>query len=264
MALAQYALARVSLVLSHLNLLATAPMPMFTSTAQPLRAPTMAARLRPALSACLLAALLAGCQALPTPPKEPLRYDLGSAPIAAQHPSAQPGSLVLADIQAPWQAEGSTTAMHYRLAYDQPHALFAYSQASWRLPPELLVQERLRQWLSQGGRTVLSAEGGRIPPLVNAQGAASVPPTLSLALEEFHQSFDDAQRSQARVRLRATLTGWQGGTDVLLGQRLFTAHTPAPSADAAGGAQALAEGIDAIGAQLIDWLQQLAPARSAP
>lgn len=225
---------------------------MFTLTATLLRRPAAA------LSASLLALALAGCQALPTPPKEPVRYDLGSAQVAATDAAAAPRTLVLADIQAPWQAEGSSTAMHYRLAYDQPHALFAYSLASWRLPPELLVQERLRQWLSQGGRTVLSAEGGRIPPLVDAAGATH-PPTLYLALEEFHQSFADAQHSHASVRLRATVTGGQGGAEVLLGQRLFVATPPAPSADAAGGAQALATAVDQIAAQLLPWLQQLSP-----
>ena len=91
------------------------------------------------LSPLVLTVLLTACQSLPTPPQEPERFDLGLA-TWAEMPAALPPAVVLADIQAPWQAEGSTTAMHYRLAYAQPHHRHAYSQAHWSLPPELLVQ----------------------------------------------------------------------------------------------------------------------------
>ncbi len=86
------------------------------------------------LSPLVLTVLLTACQSLPTPPQEPERFDLGLA-TWAEMPAALPPAVVLADIQAPWQAEGSTTAMHYRLAYAQPHHRHAYSQAHWSLPP---------------------------------------------------------------------------------------------------------------------------------
>ncbi len=213
------------------------------------------------LSPLLAALLLAACQSLPTPPKEPERYDLGAAALAdaanvAADP-AEPAALVLTDIQAPWQAEGSTTAMYYRLAYAQPHNLHAYSQASWSLPPELLVQERLRHWLSQGRRVVLSAEGGRIPPRV----AGQQPPVLLLALEEFEQVFDQPAHSFAKVRLRATLLAHRPAGEVLLGQQVFSVTTPAASADAAGGARALSQAMDTLGQQLVAWLRQPAASR---
>ncbi len=206
------------------------------------------------LTTVALAAALSACSGLPTPPQEPTRYDLGATVVpAATNAPAQPAAIVLADIQAPWQAEGSTTAMHYRLAYAQPHTLYAYSQASWSLPPELLVQERLRQWLGLFGRVVLSAEGGRIPPTVQGQAA----PVLQLALEDFHQVFDSADTSHALVRLRATVHSYHAGGDSLRGQQVFTVQVPTPTADAPGGAQALAVAIDRIGTQLNDWLTQL-------
>lgn len=219
-------------------------------------------RWRPGAALALLLVALAGCQALPTPPQAPVRYDLGPAPSAEQAlastgAATPPAALVLADIQAPWQAEGSSTAMHYRLAYAQPHHRHAYSQAHWSLPPELLVQERLRQWLSQGQRVVLSAEGGRIPPSV----AGQAPPVLLLALEQFEQVFDQPAHSSANIRLRATLMGYQAAGEVLLGQQLFTATIPAPSANAAGGAAALSQATDAVGQQLTQWLQTTATAR---
>lgn len=224
-------------------------------------------RWRPGAALALLLVALAGCQALPTPPQAPVRYDLGPAPSAEQAlastgAATPPAALVLADIQAPWQAEGSSTAMHYRLAYAQPHHRHAYSQAHWSLPPELLVQERLRQWLSQGGRTVLSAEGGRIPPHLHI--GATQPLVVQLALEEFHQNFDDATHSHAQVRLRATVTRQQPQGEVLLGQRVFTSTLAAPSADAPGGAQALTAAIDQIAAELLPWLQQSAQRQPSP
>ena len=198
------------------------------------------------LSPLVLTVLLTACQSLPTPPQEPERFDLGLT-TWAERPAALPPAVVLADIQAPWQAEGSTTAMHYRLAYAQPHHRHAYSQAHWSLPPELLVQERLRQWLSQGQRVVLSAEGGRIPPSV----AGQAPPVLLLALEQFEQVFDQPAHSSANIRLRATLMGYQAAGEVLLGQQLFTATLPAPSANAAGGAAALSQATDAVASRVL-------------
>ncbi len=204
---------------------------------------------------------LAACQSLPTPPQEPLRFDLGALPSTPTL-NAHPAPLVLADIQAPWQAEGSTTAMHYRLKYDQQHpqARHAYSLASWSQPPELLVQERLRHWLSQGGRVVLSGEGGRIPPKIDGQHPAIV----QLALEEFLQTFGTPESSCSLVRLRATVVQPQTVGEALLGQQVFEARISAPTLDAAGGAQALARAVDVIGQQLTDWLTELQDHRALP
>lgn len=55
--------------------------------------------------------------------------------------------------------------------------------------------------------------------------------------------------------------GYQAAGEVLLGQQLFTATLPAPSANAAGGAAALSQATDAVGQQLIQWLQTTATAR---
>ncbi|MBS7349192.1 MAG: membrane integrity-associated transporter subunit PqiC [Comamonas sp.] len=216
-------------------------------------------RLRRIAIALALGLGLAACQSLPTPPQEPMRFDLGAAPSASSsartNRDSPPAPLVLADIQAPWQAEGSTTTMHYRLPYDlqHPQALHAYSLASWSQPPEILVQERLRHWLSEGGRMVLSGEGGRIAPYINGQR----PPSVQLALEEFLQVFEHPSASYAIVRLRATVVQDKALGQELLGQQLLEARISAPSLDAAGGAQALAQAVDTIGQQLTDWLNTL-------
>ena len=217
---------------------------------------TASTRMRPAgvLVSALCALALSACQALPTPPQDPMHYDRGASTALPQQPAPAASVLravVLTDIQAPWQAEGSTTAMHYRLAYAQPHALHAYSLARWSLPPELLVQERLRQWLDHGKLVVLTAEGGRIPPTLQGQ----IAPTLLLALEDFHQVFDSPTTSHAQVRLRASLLTHSPAGEVLQGQQVWSVQLPSPSADAAGGAQALALAVDQLGQQLLDWLQ---------
>ena len=91
--------------------------------------------------------------------------------------------------------------------------------------------------------------------------AAGITTVLLLALEQFEQVFDQPAHSSANIRLRATLMGYQAAGEVLLGQQLFTATLPAPSANAAGGAAALSQATDAVGQQLTQWLQTTATAR---
>src|SRR5690606_5407742 len=124
--------------------------------------------------------------------------------------------VALADIQAPLQAEGNM-AVRYRLAYADAQVLHAYTQARWILPPSQMVQQRLREHLSQGGRVVLSAEAGVIAPSVQGRQV----PVLRLALEEFSHVFTEAQQSAGWVRVRATLVNPAAQGDVLMAQRLF-------------------------------------------
>lgn len=200
----------------------------------------------------LLAAGLAGCAALPAPPQEVIRYDLGGPPALVAGQAASLPALALADIQAPLQTDGQT-GLQYRLGYAEAQVLYAYSQARWSLPPAQMVQQRLREHLSLGGRVVLSAESGLQPPQVGGQQV----PVLRLALEDFSQVFADARHSVGLVRVRATLVDPNGPGDTLLAQQLFEVRQPAQAANAAGGAQALALGVDEVGRQLNVWLQAL-------
>lgn len=209
----------------------------------------------------LLAALLAGglsaCGNLPSSPSQPARYDLGALPARADAAPAVAATafpvLALADIQARAQNENSTSVL-YRLAYADAHALHAYAYARWSQPPAVLVQQRMRELLSQN-RTILSAEGGAQPPLV--QGRAV--PVLTLALEEFEHAFSSSARSTGVLRLRATLVEPRRGGDVLLGQQVFALQQPATANNAAAGAQALSQAVNQAGAQLQQWLAQLPP-----
>lgn len=209
------------------------------------------------LATLAVIASLAACSSLPSTPAQPARYDLGAAaPASAAQP--EPAAfpvLALADIQARTQSENSTSVL-YRLGYADPLALRAYAYARWSQPPAVLVQQRMREILGQG-RTVLSAESGAQPPLVQGKPV----PVLQLSLEEFSHQFDAPQRSEGVLRLRATLVEQRRGGDALLGQKVLTVRQPAATANAAGGAQALAQAVDQAAAQLQQWLQTLPAGR---
>ena len=201
-------------------------------------------------AAALLALVLAGCSALPQPPQPVVRYDLGAAP-ALQAAAAPRMPIALATMQSPLQADGST-AVHYRLAYADAQVLHAYSQARWSLPPASMVQQRLREHLGQGGRAMLSAEAGELPPSVQGRQV----PVLRMALEEFSHVFATAQDSAGWVRVRATLVDPAPQGDVLLAQRVFAVQQAATAANASAGVHALTQAVDQVGQQLLPWVDE--------
>lgn len=207
-----------------------------------------------ALSAVALT--LAACSALPTPPVQLTRYDLGvtdtTTPAAtAAAPSVAPPPLVLAEVQTPAGADNSTV-MHYRLNYADNQELRAYQQARWNLPPAQMLEQRLRTRLALE-RPVLSEKD-------NLSANPSDPRPLGLLrleIVEFSQVFDSASSSNAVVRVRASLIGQdRKGGNVLLGQQLLSAQTPAATADAAGGARAMAASVNKLTIELSNWLQR--------
>ncbi|WP_245633324.1 MULTISPECIES: ABC-type transport auxiliary lipoprotein family protein [Comamonas] len=203
-----------------------------------------------ALAALLLA--LAGCSALPSPPAQSTRYDLGlveAAPVSQAAVQLPP--LVLADVQSPGLPEG-LSSMYYRLAYANGQELRPYQHARWSQPPAQLVQQRLRARLG-GQRALLGSQDSVSLPSQNLPVA-----TLRVDVEEFSQVFDSATSSRGVVQLRASLIGAQTRIgNILLGQQVFTAQVPAGTADAAGGARALAAATDDALAQMNRWLQGL-------
>lgn len=208
-----------------------------------------------AVAAGVLALLLSGCSSLPSPPERVTRYDLGSAPtLAPVQSSLQP--VAMAAMQAPLQIDGST-GLHYRLDYADPQVLYAYTQARWSLPPAQIVHQRLREHLGQGGRVVLSANPGEIPPSVQGRQV----PVLRLSMDEFSQTFASPTDSAGWIRVRATLIDPTPRGDVLLAQKVFEVRQRAATPDAPGGVQALARGVDTLGQQLGQWLQTVMPAQ---
>lgn len=206
---------------------------------------------------CLALALwLAGCSALPSRPAVAERYDLGLvdlsqlAPMAAA-PRTVPVPLVLAEVQAPGLTDGMT-AMLYRLRYADGQQLRAYQHARWSQPPAQMLEQRLRTRLGQE-RPVLSERDEISFRAPDSRTLA----TLKVELDEFSQVFDSTSTSHAVVRVRASLIARdaQTGGNVLQGQKVLTAQLPATTADAPGGAKAMALAVDDVTAQLGRWLQ---------
>ena len=220
---------------------------------------------------------LAGCSVLPTPPERPVVYDFGPGlPVApagqpaarngngtAAMPAARLPTLALAEVQCVGRSDNSTAVL-YRLAYTDARQLRPYQLARWSLPPAQLVQQALRTQLAER-RAVLSAddalaaarEGASTGTASRAANAGSLPTVLRVELEEFSQVFTSASASNALVRLRATLVEPTADGEKLLGQRLFTAQAPAPSADAAGGTRALADATAQTAQAVAQWVEQL-------
>lgn len=199
-------------------------------------------------------AMVAGLSAcsLPQAPSAKATFDLGPIPSTTQPVTdtpaankATPRQLRLADTSAPPAL--ASTALTYRLQYAQALEPRAYTLARWSMPPAQLVQQRLRAALAAGGWW-LSTDHGPLTPVLHVE------------VEAFEQVFDSAERSHGRVQWLASLR--QGPHT--LAQRSFLATAPAPTADATGGAQALAAATTDATSQLTTWLEANTAPAPAP
>ena len=184
----------------------------------------------------LLAAFaLSACAGNPAAP--PAEYDFGFGGATLEEPPRLKREIAVADTTGP--AWLDSPALVYRLAYRDAAQPRAYVESRWVAPPAALFTAQLRQ------RLVATTRAGVLAPSDGVRTAA----TLRVELLEFSQVFDAPDRSRAVVRVRAVLVS--GGR--LLGQTSFVVERPAPSADAAGGARALALAADAAIDRLIGW-----------
>lgn len=206
---------------------------------------------KPLLSLALLAALLAGCSALPDKPQRPAQYDFGPGAVATLPTDrrAPLPPLALADIEANGPLEAGTAVL-YRLGYADAQQLRPYALARWSMPPAQLVAQRLRDHLGQR-RTVVSAGEGAA--LLRTDGQQ--PLVLRVELQEFSQLFTAPTTSNALLRLRVTVVDNLPAGEKILAQRPFIVQRPAATADAPGGVRALAEATDAAAAELSQWLE---------
>ena len=197
-----------------------------------------------------------GC-GLTRPTASPAVYDFGPGrPSGALAPAATSAPLILDQVQA--SSALDSNALLYRLAYVDAQQLRPYARARWSMPPPQLVRQRLREQLGQD-RALLEPGAVFSPAKRVALDAATgvTPATLRLELEEFSQLFESPARSVGLLRLRATLTQASPTGDALLAQRSIVLERAAPSADAAGGVQALRLATDAAAQELAQWLQAL-------
>ena len=183
--------------------------------------------------------LLGGCA---TRGPVPTFYDFGPAAPLTSAPAAAPAVpvLVIADANGPSWLD--TQRMYYRLLYADAQQSRPYAYNRWNTPPLQLLSQRLKTRVAQGGVKVLST----------TDAAAGIP-LLRIDVDDFSQNFDSEKQSSGQVTLRASLfRGHQ-----LLDQKTFSRNSRAASADAQGGAQALAAASDAVAADLLAWLGTL-------
>lgn len=201
------------------------------------------------------AAALGGC-ALADKPQRAAVYDFGPGDAAdtpaTNPPAARLAPLALAEVES--NPALDSTALVYRLAYDNVQQLRPYAQTRWSMPPAQLLRQRLRAHLGLR-RAVLNPGEGAVANHP-ATGADTGIRLLRVELEEFSQVFESTTRSAGLVRLRATVVRPTAAGEILLAQRVFSLQRPAPSADAAGGVHALTLAADATIRELDQWLQQ--------
>ena len=195
-------------------------------------------RLLTALLATLLAIGTSGCV---TRVAAPVQYDFGPVYLdAVKPPVPRLPALNLAEVQsAPW-LDGPL--IFYRLGYANIQQAAPYAGSRWSMTPAQLIGQRLKTRIAQEGGTVLSQSGG-----------ASQLPLLRLELDDFIQIFATPASSVGQLSLRASV--FHGPQ--LVAQKQFARQVNAPTADAAGGARALATASDGVITDMLDWLASL-------
>ena len=196
-----------------------------------------------------LALAVTGCIGCSSPAVQKQSYDFG--PVSADASVTAPASMnttrttpnlaiSLADINAP--ASLDSTAMLYRLQYDNAQQARPYAQHRWSMPPAQLLTQRLKTRIAAAGGTVIAS-----------RDAVSSLPVLQMDLDEFLQVFSSASSSTVQIQIRATV--FKGRN--LLAQRSFQQQVVTPTADAPGGAKAMVTASDALISDVITWMQTL-------
>lgn len=192
------------------------------------------------LLACACGALLAGCATGKAPANT--TFDFGPA-VALAPPSAAPfGAVVVTDVTGSPALDNER--MYYRLAYADPLQARSYAHSRWSASPLQMVTQRLKTRIAQSGSKVLSA--------TDASSGVAI---LRSEIDDFTHSFASQTQSQGSVVLRVSL--FRGHK--LIDQKTFSRSSAATSADAGGGARALAAATDAVAADIVAWLATLQP-----
>ncbi len=186
-----------------------------------------------ALALTLVGVLLAACSLGPATKDVPATYDFG----APRNPPAGlkiRASLLVQSIAAP--AWLDTSAVVYRLNYQDAARQQIYAQSRWAAPPASLLAQRLR------ARLAAASVGGVVTIADNARADYA----LRIELDDFSQVFDSLNVSRAVVAARASLVDTAKRT--LVAQKSFSIERAAATANAEGGVRALA----AAGDELIE------------
>ena len=197
---------------------------------------------------------LAGCSA-PRAQAPVAIYDFGMQRLAAVPGTIKTSgdmrlraSILVPDALAPVWLD--STAILYRLAYQDLAQVYAYASSRWAATPATLLTQRIRS------RIAMVNDDG----VVSATEGARTDYALRLELEEFTQIFDTTDQSRAIVKLRASLIDRR--TRLLLSQRSFSIEQSAPAPNASGAVRALTEASDNLVGSLIGWLGEELPEES--
>lgn len=182
-----------------------------------------------------IAVLISACA---TPAAPIAVHDLGPLPTSSASTATPLPAFALGDVTA--SAFLDNPAMFYRLAYADAQQPRAYAASHWAMPPAQLFEQRLKGRFGQAGY-----------PLVSVSDGALNVPLLHCELDEFSQVFDQPGSSKVVATVRVAV--FQNRQ--LIAQRSFTQQRPAATADAAGGARALAIASDALIDDIITWLR---------
>ncbi|MFS2022654.1 ABC-type transport auxiliary lipoprotein family protein [Massilia sp. CT11-137] len=188
--------------------------------------------------AAALALTLSACASQKGQPTT--QFDFGPATAAQAQAQGMLGAVVVTDVTG--SSALDSERMFYRLSYADPLQARTYANSRWTANPLQLLTQRFKTRLAQAGARVLS----------ETDAAAGIP-LLRIDVDEFIHDFGGVSQSTGVVAVRASV--FQGHT--LVDQKSFRQAVAAPSADAAGGARALAASTDAVAADIVAWLGTL-------
>jgi cholesterol transport system auxiliary component len=190
------------------------------------------------LITALAVAILAGCASSKAPSNT--MFDFGpAAPGAAPRVAGAAPLPAVVVTDATGSAAFDSERMFYRLNYADAHEARSYANSRWNTNPLQMVTQRLKTRIAQSGTKVLSPSD-----------ASAGLPILRVDVDDFAHAFSSASQSEGQVTMRASL--FQDHT--LVDQKTFSRSTPAVSADAGGGARALADSTDAIASDIVAWM----------
>jgi len=193
------------------------------------------------LAAAALVLGLPGCAFGPQPAPPIAVYDFGPHAPKPSVPRVR-ATLAMDDVTAHPQLH--STAILYRLIYQDAAQLMPYSRSRWAAAPPVLLGQRLRLALGQ------AAERGVVAV---ADGVRS-DYVLRVELDAFEHLLDSANAGRVSLRLRASLIGSPERS--LRAQRAFSAERVSDSADARGAVRALGAASDQVIDELIAWIVQ--------
>jgi len=186
-----------------------------------------------------VALALTGCSIGP-PPAPPIAvYDFGP-PTPRSNPARLRVMLALDDVVA--NPQTSSTAILYRLTYQDAAQLLPYSRSRWAAAPAALLGQRLRYALGA------SAERG----VVGVSDGVRSDYVLRVELDQFEHLVDSQNTSRVALRARASLIG--SAARSLRAQQTFVVERAAESADAPGAVRALSAATEQMIADLIVWV----------